>query len=144
MWQLRIIVRICFEKLWEFSSSICSLSLQRHFWEMFSSVMNFCSKWRQFESTEIPWHHPEAHRYAICPHTIPGSWNFPSYGMHTHLTLSLFCCSRSVCTTCSTFQQLWKRSDPHFHRPQSTIWSTQCKRDLSHSMRQMVVISLQI
>ena len=39
----------------------------------------------------------------------------------------------------SNFTQPLKRSGTTFHGPQSTAWSTLCKGDVSHSMRQMVV-----
>ncbi len=39
----------------------------------------------------------------------------------------------------SNFAQPLKRSGPTFHRPQSTTWSTLCKGDVLHCVRQMVV-----
>ncbi len=86
--------------------------------------------------------------------SVHNSWKLKTspflHGLHTHQT----------CHPLSMFGMLWigvynnvfqflpissnftlplKRSGPTFHRPQSTTWSTLCKGDVSHCMRQMVV-----
>ena len=78
-------------------------------------------------------------------YTIPGSWKCPSSSMTCVLTRHVSrwaCleCSVLTCTTaCSKFPSISSNFAQPFHRPQSTAWSTLCKRNGWCCMRQIMV-----
>ncbi len=86
--------------------------------------------------------------------SVHNSWKLKTsqflHGQHTHRTchpLSMFgmlwigVYDRvfQFLPISSNFTQPLKRSEPTLHRPQSTTWSTLCKGDVLHCVRQMVV-----
>ncbi len=108
----------------------------------------------------VPFIHDITSCYSMIMHgpmlqgSVHNSWKLKTsqflHGQHTHRT----------CHPLSMFRRLWigvsdrvfqflpissnftqplKRSGPTLHRPQSTTWSTLCKGDVLHCVRQMVV-----
>ncbi len=86
--------------------------------------------------------------------SVHNSWKLKTsqflHGQHTHRTchplsrfgmlwIGVYDSMFQFLPISSNFAQPLKRSGPTFHRPQSTTWSTLCKGDVLHCVRQMVV-----
>ncbi len=85
--------------------------------------------------------------------SVHNSWKLTTsqflHGQHTHRTchrlsmfgmlwIGVYDSVFQFLPISSNFAQPLKRSRPTFHRPQSTTWSTLCKWDVLHCVRQMV------
>ncbi len=121
--------------------------------------------WWHFECTEILWQDLEAHCCVIPPRLSPHVAYDNArphvarictkksqflYGQHTHRTchplsmfgmlwIGVYDSVFQFLPISSNFAQPLKRSGATFHRPHSTTWSTLCKGDMLHCVRQMVV-----
>ncbi len=86
--------------------------------------------------------------------SVHNSWKLKTsqflHGQHTHRTyhplsmfgmlwIGIFDSKFQFLPISTNFAQPLKWSGPTFHRPQSTTWSTLCKGDVLHCVRQMVV-----
>ncbi len=89
--------------------------------------------------------------------SVHNSWKLKTsqflHGQHTHRTchpfsmfgmlwIGVYDSVFQFLPISSNFAQPLKRSEPTYHRPQSTTWSTLCEGDVLHCVRQMVVMIL--